>query len=286
LPLFKINMPDSTHRRVDLHTHSTASDGEFSPAELAQLALARGLSAIALTDHDTVAGLDAAIAAARATPLEVVPGVELSCDVPQTEVHVLGYFIDWHDTYFESMLEKFRDGRYGRAEKMVKKLAALGAPVSFDHVKEIAGDASIGRPHVAQALVEAGHVATIPEAFDKYIRRNGPAYVERFKLTPQDAVTLILRAGGVPVLAHPRDVTEYIFPLVKVGLLGLEVNYALYDDMTRADLSRRARQYGLIQTGGSDFHGLDKMAHMSNLGEVDVPFDVVNQLREQATTIK
>ena len=117
MPLFKINMPDSTHGRVDLHTHSTASDGEFSPAELAQLALARGLSAIALTDHDTVAGLDAAIAAARGTPLEVVPGVELSCDVPQTEVHVLGYFIDWHDTYFESMLEKFRDGRYGARKR-------------------------------------------------------------------------------------------------------------------------------------------------------------------------
>ncbi|MEW5719811.1 MAG: PHP domain-containing protein [Chloroflexota bacterium] len=279
-------MPDPFSARVDLHAHSTASDGELTPADLVRYACERGLSALALTDHDTVDGIDAAIDAARGTALEIVPGVELSCDVPQTEVHVLGYFVDWHDPGFEGMLVKFRDGRYGRAEKMVKKLTVLGAPISFERVKQIAGDASLGRPHVAQVLVEAGHVATISEAFDRYIGRTGPAYVERFRLTPEDAVTLVLRAGGVPVLAHPRDVTHWIEPLVKVGLIGLEAQYGAYDEMTRADLVRLAKQYDLLVTGGSDFHGLNKMAHLSNLGDAEVPAQVVEELRSRAAMIK
>lgn len=272
--------------RVDLHAHSTASDGEMSPAELVRFALERGLTTMALTDHDTCAGIDAALLAAQNTPLTVIPGVELSCDVSQTEVHVLGYFIDWHDEYFESMLVKFRDGRFGRAEKMVKKLNALGMNISFERVKQIAGDASIGRPHVAQVLLESGHIENVTEAFDKYIGRNGPAYVERFRLNPEDAVSLILRAGGVPVLAHPREVTEWVFPLVKSGLVGLEVNYGMYDDLTKQELHRLARQYGLIATGGSDFHGLHKMGHMSVLGDVYVPPDVVGKLQAKAKEIK
>lgn len=279
-------MPNSNALRVDLHTHSTASDGELTPAELVQLAIERGLDVIALTDHDSCDGIDAILDAARGTSLEVIPGVELSADVPQTEVHILGYWIDWHQPHFQAMLAKFRDGRYGRAEKMTRKLAALGVPISFERVKAIAGDAAIGRPHIAQALLEAGHIATLTEAFDKYIGRNGPAYVERFRLTPEDAVTLILQAGGIPVLAHPRDVTNWIELLVKVGLVGLEVHYGMYDEATRADLARWARQYGLIATGGSDFHGLNKMAHMSGLGEANVPSNVVAQLKAKHARLK
>ncbi len=241
---------------------------------------------IAVTDHDTTGGIDAAIDAARGTRLEVVPGVELSADVESNEVHVLGYFIDWHESLFQSMLRKFQEGRYGRAQNMVQKLTALGAPISFERVKEIAGGASLGRPHVAQALMEAGHVATVSEAFEKYLSRNGPAYVERFRLVPQDAVDLILKAGGVPVLAHPRDVTTWVEPLVKAGLVGLEAYYPTYDDPTRAKLSRLAKQYGLLATGGSDFHGLNRMAHMGGLGEVHVPPEVVGKLRMKAEQIK
>ena len=277
-------MSDS-NLKIDLHTHSNASDGELTPAELVRLALERGLTTIALTDHDSVSNIDATMDAARGKPLQIVPGVELSADVPKGEVHVLGYFIDWRAAHFLSMLDKFREGRYGRAEKMTRKLAALGAPISFERVKEIAGDAAIGRPHVAQALLEAGHVATVTEAFDKYIGRMGPAYVERFRLTPEDAVGLILSAGGVPVLAHPREVTDWIFPLVKAGLLGLEVYYGMYDDATRAELARLAKQYGLIATGGSDFHGLNKMGHMSGLGETYVPPEVVERLRKKAEVV-
>ncbi len=239
-----------------------------------------------MTDHDTTAGIEAARLAARGTRLEIIPGVELSADVPEGEVHVLGYFVDWHDAYFQAMLDKFREGRYGRAEKMTQKLAALGAPVAFARVREIAGDASIGRPHVAQALLEAGHVTSVSEAFEKYIGRNGPAYVERFRLKPEDAVALILRAGGVPVLAHPREVTNFIEPLAKVGMLGLEVYYAAYDEPTRANLLRLAKQFGLIATGGSDFHGLNKMAHMGALGQAHVPPEVVDKLKKKAEEIK
>ena len=275
----------NTIARIDLHSHSTASDGELSPTQLVQYAVERGLTTLALTDHDTCDGIDEALQAARGTTLTVIPGVELSADVDQGEVHVLGYFIDWHNAHFQSMLAKFRDGRYGRAEKMAKKLTALGAPISFERVKQIAGDASIGRPHVAHALLEAGHIATIHEAFEKYIGRNGPAYVERFKLTPEDAVSLILQATGVPVLAHPREVTHWVEPLVKVGLIGLEVHYGQYDDATRAELARYARQYGLIATGGSDFHGLDKMARLTGLGETWVPPEAPRQLKARAGRI-
>lgn len=272
--------------RVDLHTHSTASDGELAPADLVRLALDRNLSVMALTDHDSIAGVEVALEAARGTSLHVIPGVELSADVPQAEVHVLGYFVDWRDPPFLSMLDRFREGRYGRAEKMVRKLAALGAPVSFERVKEIAGDGAIGRPHVAQALVEAGHVFTVAEAFDRYIGRNGPAYVERFRLTPEDAVALILSAGGVPALAHPREVTSYVVPLVKAGMLGLEVYYGSYDDLTRAAMLQLAQEYSLVPTGGSDFHGLEKMAHLGRLGEAEVPPSVVDRLREKAEQVK
>jgi predicted metal-dependent phosphoesterase TrpH len=272
--------------RIDLHTHSTASDGELAPADLIHLALERGVTTLGLTDHDTVAGIGAATEAAAGTRLQVIQGVELSADVSQGEVHVLGYFVDWHQPYFLSMLEKFRDGRYGRAEKMTHKLAGLGVPVSFERVREIAGDASIGRPHVAQALLEAGYVTSVTEAFDKYIGRNGPAYVERYRQTPEDAVGLILRAGGVPVLAHPIEVTDWIVPLVKAGLLGLEVYYGTYSDAERGELARLARQNGLIATGGSDFHGLDKMKRLSGLGETNVPPEAVERLRAKAESIK
>lgn len=269
-------------RRVDLHTHTNASDGELAPAQLVELAVERGLDVIAIADHDTTNGLDAALEAARPTQLQVIPAVELSADVEAAEVHILGYFINWHDADFQIMLEKFRDARFGRAEKMTRKLGELGAPISFERVKQIAGDASLGRPHVAQALVEAGHATDVKEAFDKFIGRNGPAYVERFRLLPQDAVALILQAGGVPVLAHPRDVTHWIDPLVKAGLVGLEVHYLAYDDATRAQMSHLAKQYGLLATGGSDFHGLSKMGHMSGLGQMNVPAEVVEKLRQKA----
>lgn len=273
------------HRRltriIDLHAHTNASDGEHSPEELIEIARARGVTVLGIADHDTVAGLDRARAAARtAGDLEIIPGVELSTDIPGFEVHVLGYLMDWQDRYFMEMLAQFQEGRIGRARKIADKLQALGAPVSFARIQAIAGDGAIGRPHVAQALVEAGHVANVKEAFDKYLANDKPAYVEHYSLPPVQAVQLIARAGGVPVLAHPSQVTQLVPELVKGGLLGLECYYAEYDERTQHSLADLAKQYGLIATGGSDFHGLHRMGHLSALGQVHVPPEVVDQLKQ------
>ncbi len=269
----------SRRRRVDLHSHTNASDGEHSPEELIELARARGLDVLALTDHDTIDGIARAVAAAMSEgDLELIPGVELSTDLPGFEIHVLGYFVDWRDAEFLTMLGKFREGRIGRAEKIVEKLGALGAPISFARVREIAGDGAIGRPHIARALLEAGQVATINEAFDKYLANDQPAYVEHYSLPPAEAIQLILRAGGVPVLAHPREVKAVVPDLIKAGLQGLECYYAQYDEREQAGLVALAKQYGLIPTGGSDFHGLHKMGHMSGLGQMYVPPEVVARL--------
>lgn len=265
---------------MDLHAHTYASDGEHSPEELIEIARERGVTTLAVADHDTVAGVERALAAAAlAGDIEVIPGVELSTDIPGHEIHMLGYFVDWRDPSFLDMLGKFRDGRVGRAEKICAKLDALGAPISFARVQEIAGDGNIGRPHIAQALLEAGHVSTINEAFDKYLANDKPAYVEHYSLPPEEAVALIRRAGGVPVLAHPRGVTAYVPELVKAGMLGLECYYAEYDERERAELVALAKQYGLVTTGGSDFHGLHKMGHLSGLGQANVPPEVVDKLR-------
>ncbi len=272
---------------MDVHTHTNASDGEHTPEELVALARERGVSVIALTDHDTTASVDRALAAAQqAGDLELIPGVELSTDIPGFEIHVLGYFIGWHDPDFQAMLAKFREGRVGRAEKIAGKLAALGAPVAFERVKEIAGDANIGRPHIAQALIEAGHVSDVKEAFDKYLANDKPAYVEHYSLPPAEAVKLILSAGGVPVLAHPRGVTGQVPELVKAGLKGLECYYGEYDERERRELLDMARCYGLIATGGSDFHGLHRMKHLSALGEIHVPIEAVDKLKRASEQVR
>jgi predicted metal-dependent phosphoesterase TrpH len=270
--------------RVDLHAHTNASDGEHSPEELVQIARQRGVTVLGIADHDTLAGIERAIAAAEEYgDIEIVPAVEFSTDWEKREIHVLAYLVDYLDPATIALADKFREGRLGRAQKMIAKLDALGVPVEFPKVSAIAGDAAIGRPHVARALVEAGHVATFQEAFDKYLASDKPAYVEYESASPHQAVEMIRAVGAVPVLAHPRDVTRIVPELVKVGLVGLECYYADYDDDTRRELVDFAKQYGLIQTGGSDFHGLNRMGHMSGLGEANVPVEVVDNLKRAKT---
>jgi len=236
---------------------------------------------LGIADHDTVAGIAPAVAAAARTgDIEVIPAVELSTDWEKREIHVLAYLVDYQAANVNALVDKFREGRLGRAQKILKKLDALGVPVSFEAVQQIAGDAAIGRPHVARALVDAGQVATVQEAFDKYLASDKPAYVEYESASPFQAVELIRGVGAVPVLAHPREVTRIVPELVKSGLMGLECYYAEYDPATRRELVALAKQYGLVQTGGSDFHGLHRMGHMSALGEADVPIEVVEKLKQ------
>ncbi len=250
--------------RADFHCHSTASDGVLSPTELVDLAYKQGVRIMALTDHDSNEGLAEAQAAAdRHGDFTLIPGVELGTDIPGAEVHVLGYFMDPGDPELQKTLSHLRETRLGRGEKTVERLREMGMDVTWEQVQRIAGGAAVGRPHVAQALLESGHVATVKEAFDKYIARNGPAYVEREKMTPAEAVGTITGLGGIPCLAHPCDVTktdEELYPILSdlkdAGLVGMEVHYKMYEPPAVKRLLAAARKFDLIPLGGSDYHGI------------------------------
>ena len=279
---------------VDLHLHTTASDGRLTPTELVELTASKGLRTISVSDHDTTAGLEEAQRAVDRIPeMRLIPGIELSCDVPGGEVHMLGYFMDIEDAGFQEMLAGFREGRLARGEGMVAKLAEFGMHIEWERVLEIAGDASVGRPHIAQALVEKGYFAEPSDAFREYLGRNGKAYVERSKLTPPDAVKLLNDVGGVAVFAHPwferrgnepepeQSLIETVEELKAAGLHGMEVHYAMYDEATVDWLADVARAYDLIPCGGSDYH------HSGNSREPlpgvnGPPMETVERLEEAA----
>jgi len=271
--------------RADLHTHSTYSDGRLTPAELIERAVSKGLEVLALTDHDSTGGIAEALQAAQKHPgLLFIPGVELSTDVPHDEVHVLGYFLDWRDPRFQDRLDRLRRSRLERGQKMLAKLKRLGIDISWQRVKEIAGDGTVGRPHIALAMIEAGHISSLEEAFDRYLSRNGPAYVQREKITPAEAVQLLTDASGLPVLAHPRDLhnlESLLVELKEAGLIGIEVYYQDYDQQTIERLLAIASQHDLLPLGGSDFHGIGS-AHERDLGDIPLPFQPVEQLTSLA----
>jgi predicted metal-dependent phosphoesterase TrpH len=260
--------------KIDLHVHTNASDGKYPPAELVALAARSGLSLLAITDHDTISGIAPALEAARAFPdLKIIPGVEISSHAPGSEVHVLGYFIDSGNPELLKQLATLGESRQDRAKAIVEKLRGLGLDISLERVQEIAGDGSIGRPHIAQALMEKGYVSSFQDVFTRYIGQGGPAYVERIKLTPDEAVKLILRCGGLPVLAHPstiNDAEAVVSRLAAAGLVGLEAYYKDYSNEQRQDMVDLAARYKLIATGGSDFHGIDEATEVM-LGDAGVP---------------
>ena len=245
--------------QVDLHLHTTASDGRLTPPELVRLLARNGLRCVAITDHDSTEGLAAAHEEALAHPgLEVIAGVELGADIPEGDVHILGYFLDVGSEELQETLSRFRDGRDLRARRRVERLAENGLSVEWRRVEELAQGGAIARPHVALALVERGYVATLQEAFDKYLGRGGPAYVGRSKLSPEDAIRLILRFGGLPVLAHParyvKNLHSHLPSFVEAGLVGMEVYYKDYTLEEVAWLQRLCHRYDLIPCGGSDYH--------------------------------
>jgi predicted metal-dependent phosphoesterase TrpH len=266
---------------VDLHIHTTASDGKYSPAAIVRKAAEIGLKYIAITDHDSIDGIVPALKAVKAYPgLTLIPGVEISTDLADGEAHILGYFIDYASPDFQKELEKFRDSRLGRGQRMVAKLNDLGIKIDWSRVQQIAGDGAIGRPHVAQAMLEKGYVKTFEEAFDKYIGHGGPAYVEREKMTPQEAVKLILSAGGIPVLAHPftvKDPESMVVTLKEVGLIGIEAYYKDNAPEQTAVTLKLAEKYDLIATGGTDYHGIDESKEVM-MGGVEVPLEAAERL--------
>ena len=246
----------------DLHTHSTFSDGTNSITQNIRLALERGLEGIGITDHDTTDGFDEARAAAEGTGLEVVPGIEFSAEYEGASLHILAYWIDPTHQGLREELKRLTDTRFRRGELMVEKLQELGYDISFDRVRQIAGDDLIARPHVAQAMVEAGIVQVEKEALDRFISDGGIAYVPKHALDPSDALTLIRDAGGACVLAHPGmwkgsgSVPDgLIEQMAGGGMAGLEVDHPDHDDQQRARYRAMAESLGLVPTGASDCHG-------------------------------
>jgi len=259
---------------VDLHLHSSVSDGVLSPTELVAKAAELGLTVISLTDHDNVDGIEPALKAAEHYPsLTLIPGLEISTDTPTGEIHILGYYIDHTNPELSAELKRLRDSRLGRAQKMIQKLSGMGMPIEWERVKEISGNGSVGRPHIAQALLEKGYIDTFKEAFSKYIAFGGPAYVPREKMTPVEAIDLITKADGFAVLAHPLGIPNLntlLKTLVRRGLTGLEIYYKDYPGEDRESLATLADSYGLLATGGTDYHGLDESTEVM-MGEAGVP---------------
>ncbi len=250
--------------RVDLHTHSTASDGTYTPAELVRAAKEAGLSAVALTDHDTFAGLPEAREEARRQGIELVPGCELSLDFSGLPTHMLALFIDERPGALLSALDRVRNARRMRNELMLEKLAKVGVHLAREQV-EAHAHGTVGRPHMAQAMLQAGVVRSIEEAFDRFLGRHGLAYVPKEKLGPEEAIRAVHEDGGLAILAHPYLLTQQISRLEPMvaelkgrGLDGIEVYYTEHNDRFTSQLEALAGRLGLLMSGGSDFHGAVK----------------------------
>jgi predicted metal-dependent phosphoesterase TrpH len=272
--------------RIDLHTHSTCSDGTNTIAENVALALDRGLDGIGITDHDTTEGYAAADAAAQGTDLRIVHGIEFSAEFDGASLHVLAYAVDPANRALRDELQRLSDTRFRRGEMMIEKLQALGYDITFEQVRAIAGDDLIARPHVAQAMVEAGIVATEKQAFDDFIADDGPAYVPKHALDPIDALALIRDAGGVCVLAHPAMwkgngavPDELIERMAADGMGGLEVDHPDHDADQRAHYRAMAERLGLIATGASDCHGA---RYDYRMGAETTPGELVDALLARA----
>lgn len=273
----------------DLHTHTVFSDGTTTPEDNVRDALALGLEGLGVTDHDTTAPIDRARAAAAGTPLEIVGGTEFSAELDNRSVHVLAYWVDPDDAPLQAEMDRLRNEREHRAVAIVERFHALGVEVSMDRVRELAGAAPLGRPHIAQAVVETGAAATVSEVFDTWLADDGPAYVPKHAVDPVTAVRLLVAAGGVAVLAHPglygaRDegepgiADETVEEMVAAGLAGIEADHPDHTDEHRAHYRDLARALGLEVTAGSDYHGERKA---NRLGSTTTSREVVERLRER-----
>jgi predicted metal-dependent phosphoesterase TrpH len=265
---------------VDLHSHTTASDGALTPRELVRLAARQRVRVLAVTDHDSTDGLPDALAEAASLGVEIVPGLEINCDVPGAEIHVLGYYVDWRAGWFQDFLREQRAERTARVHRIVERLTELGMPLTAAEVFAICKEGSPGRPHIAQAMVERGYVKSLREAFDRWLHAGGPANVPRRRLTPVEAVAVIRRAGGVPVLAHPglagRD--EMIPELVDAGLAGIETYYPEHSAGQIQAYRDLCRRLGLVATGGSDYHG-PHTGRATTVGTPHIPLEVWEELK-------
>lgn len=283
---------------VDLHVHSNKSDGSFSPRELVDYALLKGLSAFALTDHDTTEGLDEAINYAKELAetsnhkkeIEVVPGIEFSTEYWGKDIHILGLYISYDSEFFKDYLKQFQDSRTLRNQKMCAKLTEHGVPVTYEELCNYFPGSVLTRAHYAKYLYQEGYVKSMQEAFERYVGDHAPCFLPREKVTPAQAVELILKAGGVPVLAHPilyhlsdSNLDKLVGELKEVGLMGIEAIYSTYSPAEERQVRKLAKKYDLLITGGSDFHGTTKpgLDLAVGYGKLFIPYEVLEKIKEK-----
>lgn len=268
---------------ADLHIHTTASDGRLSPLEIVNEATRNRLSYIAITDHDTVEGV-LALQNTYLPDLTMIPGIELNTDLPDYEVHILGYNIDIYNSQLTYELTKITEDRFTRAKKIVEKLKALGYHVEYSRILEIAGGTkAVGRPHIAKALLEKNYFTTMDEVFDVLLEKNGPAYVPHYKLTPKEAIKLVKMAGGIPVIAHPGLIgnIEIVLHLIQNGAQGMEVYHPKHSDIQTELYVSLANQYKLLITGGSDYHAIPGR-FPDRLGQFTIPASLAEKLNQRS----
>jgi hypothetical protein len=265
----------SQSKFADLHVHTRASDGLMTPEEAVEQAHSAGLVAISIADHDSIWGIEPALEAGEKYGIEVIPGVELSSEVKGSELHFLGYYIDWRKKWFREKLLMIQEARRDRARKMVEKLRKLGLDVSYDMVTAIDGKV-LGRPHIARVLMDRGYVKTMDEAFNRFLGRGKPAYVAKFPISPAEAIKMIKRVKGIPVLSHPvfAHADDMLPELAELGLRGIEVYHSKHDTSTTKYYEQLAQKYGLLIVGGSDSHGSE-----IPVGNVRIPYSLVEKLK-------
>lgn len=269
--------------KADLHIHTTSSDGMLSPEEVVKWAVYKKLSAIGITDHDTIKGIQPAIDYSINYKIEIVPGIELSTEYNEEEIHILGYYIDYKKDWLQQKLNEIYESRYNRAIKMIEKLSDLGIQITLQQVKNIAEAGTIGRPHIARAMQERGYIDNMKDAFKKYIGKGCPAYVERYKITCEEAIDMIKTLGGVPVLAHPGLINNKVNlnKILDIGIEGIEVYHSKHDDETIRNTYKLAVDRKLLITGGSDCHGIF-INNEPILGNIWVDYKNVQLLKEKS----
>ncbi|HYE09106.1 MAG TPA: PHP domain-containing protein [Patescibacteria group bacterium] len=273
--------------KADLHVHTTASDGLLSPEEVVKWAAHKKLKAVAITDHDTVKGVQPAIDISEHYNIEVIPGIEFSSEHMDEEIHILGYYIDYEQNWLREKLDEMYQSRYTRAVKMIERLNEIGIDITLEQVKAIAESGTIGRPHIARAMQEKGYIDNMKDAFRTYIGKGGPAYVERYRISCREAIDIIKQLGGVPVLAHPGLINkkECIKEILDMGIEGIEVYHTKHDDEIIRYSLKLAAEYDLLMTGGSDCHGVF-LNNEPIMGNVWVDYKYVELLKEKSEKTK
>jgi predicted metal-dependent phosphoesterase TrpH len=273
--------------KADLHVHTTASDGLLSPEEVVKWAAHKKLSAIAITDHDTIKGIQQAALISNQYNVEVIPGIEFSSEHMDEEIHILGYYFDYNKDWLKVKLDEMYQSRYNRAIKMIDKLKEIDIHITLEQVKGIAENGTIGRPHIARAMQENGYIENMKEAFNKYIGKGGPAYVERYRICAQEAIDIIKQLGGVPVLAHPGLINkkDCIEEIIDMGIEGIEVYHTKHDAKIIKYALKLAAERKLLITGGSDCHGVF-LHNEPILGNVWVDYKYVELLKDKADYTK